>query len=165
LTRFEEAEVAEQVAAPGWAAAFDERQLKEIEFSRLYAQMYRHGTDGHNAKLIVARMAELLDERDTAAQSPAANRPYVGQLGDDGDAPAVRIDGLERVVSRLLTVVFWTLSEAGNAGEGVPQMQVRLEAALRQELGIDQETIVALLDEEAQRRAGACAGRLSSSDC
>jgi hypothetical protein len=44
-------------------AVFDERQQKEIRFSRLYAtDEFRHGTDGHNAKLVIARMAWLLDK-------------------------------------------------------------------------------------------------------
>jgi hypothetical protein len=45
-----------------WKAFFDERQLKEIYFDRLYATDFAHGTDGHNARLIIARMAALLDE-------------------------------------------------------------------------------------------------------
>jgi len=44
-----------------WAVNFDERQLKEIEFSEMYAENFQHGTDGHNAKLIIARMAKVLD--------------------------------------------------------------------------------------------------------
>lgn len=43
-----------------WLALFDERQQKEIEFCRLYQRDFGHGTDGHNAKLIIARMAEML---------------------------------------------------------------------------------------------------------
>lgn len=45
-----------------WMERFDERQRKEIEFSKLYAERFRHGTDGHNAKLIIAEMAEMLDK-------------------------------------------------------------------------------------------------------
>jgi len=44
-----------------WKSGFDERQLKEIEFCVLYASDFSHGTDGHNAKMIIAKMAELLD--------------------------------------------------------------------------------------------------------
>lgn len=44
-----------------WEKQFDERQLKEIKFCRLYAKEFAHGTDGHNAKMIIAKMAELLD--------------------------------------------------------------------------------------------------------
>ena len=44
-----------------WRRFFDERQLKEIDFSVVYANEFAHGTDGHNAKLIIARMAALLD--------------------------------------------------------------------------------------------------------
>lgn len=47
-----------------WLNYFDERQQKEIEFCRLYALNFNHGTDGHNAKLIIARMAYRLDEQE-----------------------------------------------------------------------------------------------------
>lgn len=45
-----------------WHKHFSERQLKEIDFCRIYARNFSHGTDGHNAKLIIAKMAELLDK-------------------------------------------------------------------------------------------------------
>lgn len=45
-----------------WNDLFDERQKKEIAFSRIYANDFNHGTDGHNAKVIIAKMADLLDE-------------------------------------------------------------------------------------------------------
>ena len=48
-----------------WLDEFDERQQKEIRFSRLYAQDFAHGTEGHNAKLIIAKMASLLDQADS----------------------------------------------------------------------------------------------------
>lgn len=44
-----------------WRTLFDERQLKEIDFDCLYADVYHHGTEGHNARLIIAKMARLLD--------------------------------------------------------------------------------------------------------
>jgi len=44
-----------------WREFFDDRQLKEIEFSMVYLNQFGHGTDGHNAKLIIARMSTLLD--------------------------------------------------------------------------------------------------------
>jgi hypothetical protein len=49
-----------------WLALFDERQRKEIAFDRLYAAQFGHGTDGHNAKMIIAKMADLLDKHDAA---------------------------------------------------------------------------------------------------
>lgn len=45
-----------------WLEQFDERQRKEIEFALLYANQFAHGTDGHNAKIIIARMAAMLDK-------------------------------------------------------------------------------------------------------
>lgn len=44
-----------------WSQGFTERERKEIEFSRVYKDSFAHGTDGHNAKLIVAKMADILD--------------------------------------------------------------------------------------------------------
>lgn len=40
---------------------FDERQRKEIAFSIIYAEKYAHGTDGHNAKMIISKMAEIME--------------------------------------------------------------------------------------------------------
>ena len=48
-----------------WQSDFDDRQKTEIEFSRVYESKFNHGTDGHNAKLIIARMALLLDEAES----------------------------------------------------------------------------------------------------
>ncbi len=45
-----------------WLNNFDERQQKEIEFSILYLNQFEHGTDGHNAKVIIAKMAGMLNE-------------------------------------------------------------------------------------------------------
>lgn len=45
-----------------WRKKFDERQLKEIDFCLLYAKDFRHGTEGHNGKMIIAKLAMLLDE-------------------------------------------------------------------------------------------------------
>lgn len=44
-----------------WETYFDERQRKEIAFCLVYADDFAHGTDGHNIRLIVAKMAQLLD--------------------------------------------------------------------------------------------------------
>lgn len=49
------------VEGPNWRDCFDERQLKEIEFCRLYVRDFKHGTDGHHLRLIVAMLANLLD--------------------------------------------------------------------------------------------------------
>lgn len=44
-----------------WAKLMDGRQQKEIQFDLLYSKEFSHGTDGHNARLIIARMAEILN--------------------------------------------------------------------------------------------------------
>jgi len=45
-----------------WRSNFNTRELNEIQFSRVYLEQYNHGTDGHNAKIIMAKMASLLDK-------------------------------------------------------------------------------------------------------
>jgi hypothetical protein len=48
-------------ANPGWRSAFTDRELKEIEFAYVYASEFAHGTDGHNAKVIIAKMQAILE--------------------------------------------------------------------------------------------------------
>lgn len=44
-----------------WRELFDARQLSEIDFDTLYAKEFAHGTDGHNARLIIARLTQVVD--------------------------------------------------------------------------------------------------------
>lgn len=44
-----------------WLSLLDDRQRREIELSIVYARDFHHGTDGHNAKMIIAKLAEMLD--------------------------------------------------------------------------------------------------------
>lgn len=69
-----------------WETHFDERQRKEISFCLLYADDFAHGTDGHNIRLIVAKLARLLDmgivppapiERAEVLRPVKANKPPV----------------------------------------------------------------------------------------
>ena len=46
---------------------FDERQRKEIALDVIYAH-FSHDTECHNARLIIAKMAELLDKISAAAK-------------------------------------------------------------------------------------------------
>lgn len=43
-----------------WTAFLDERQLKEIAFARDYGK-YLHGTDGHHRLILIATLANMLD--------------------------------------------------------------------------------------------------------
>lgn len=46
-----------------WLDALDERQQKEVKLARLYAtQEFSHGTTGHADLLLIARLADLLDQ-------------------------------------------------------------------------------------------------------
>lgn len=46
-----------------WIDTLDDRQQKEMKLARLYAtKEFSHGTTGHNALLLIAKLAELLDD-------------------------------------------------------------------------------------------------------
>lgn len=47
-----------------WMFNFDARERSEIAFNRLYMGGFNHGTDGHNMRKIISRMADLLDDYD-----------------------------------------------------------------------------------------------------
>lgn len=48
--------------AEDWRKQFDERQQRQIKWATQYATPeFSHGDDGHNSKLIIAKMAKLLD--------------------------------------------------------------------------------------------------------
>lgn len=54
--------MSESIERYEWIKDFDERQQKEIAFCLIYdTGQYRHGTQGHNDMVIIARMARLLD--------------------------------------------------------------------------------------------------------
>lgn len=55
-----------------WLNNFDERQQKEIEFCVLYLNQFEHGTDGHNAKVIIAKMAIMLSNVESIAYELAS---------------------------------------------------------------------------------------------
>jgi len=44
-----------------WMQQLDERQVNEVRFDRLYVSNFNHGTDGHNARLIISKLADMLD--------------------------------------------------------------------------------------------------------
>ena len=53
----------EKPDAKDWRKLFDERQQKQIKWASLYATPeFSHGDMGHNDKLIIAKMAQLLDQ-------------------------------------------------------------------------------------------------------
>lgn len=45
-----------------WRDFFTERELKEIELAQVYVAVFNHGTDGHNAKTIIAKFVDLMEE-------------------------------------------------------------------------------------------------------
>jgi hypothetical protein len=47
-----------------WREIFDDRQQKEIALAEIYARDFAHGTTGHNALLVIAKMAAMLDKLD-----------------------------------------------------------------------------------------------------
>lgn len=55
-----------------WKVNLGERELKEIEFARVYASKFGHGTDGHNRLILLAKLADLLDELERTQESATA---------------------------------------------------------------------------------------------
>lgn len=50
-----------------WRNKLDDRQRSELMFALMYEADFKHGTDGHNRLLLIAKLAHLLDElTDTA---------------------------------------------------------------------------------------------------
>ena len=47
---------------PKWMVYLDERQIKEIVLARIYADDFNHGTDGHSRLILIARLADILDD-------------------------------------------------------------------------------------------------------
>jgi hypothetical protein len=56
-----------------WIKQFEERQKQEIKLARLYAKEFNHGTTGHNALMIIAKMAEILDQHEQAYTNTKRN--------------------------------------------------------------------------------------------
>lgn len=44
-----------------WEQLLDERQVKEVQFARLYATDFHHGTDGHNRLILINFLSDALD--------------------------------------------------------------------------------------------------------
>lgn len=55
-------EAEECIRRTTWLSVFDDRQQAEIGLAVLYAEQFAHGTDGHNVKLIIAKMVTLLGD-------------------------------------------------------------------------------------------------------
>lgn len=47
-----------------WTDSLTERQIKEVQFARDYVKNFNHGTNGHNALVLIALMADILDSYD-----------------------------------------------------------------------------------------------------
>lgn len=55
-------ELQEEMPDPGrWLMLFDARQQSEINFNVVYAREFRHGTNGHNERIVMARFYDLVN--------------------------------------------------------------------------------------------------------
>lgn len=80
---------------PIWTDELDDRQQKELDFARTYAQSYHHGTDGHSRLMLIARLAELLDRQ--AARPPASLDDLVESARQAGAEGIWVVRGAQRV--------------------------------------------------------------------
>ncbi|MGB1286095.1 MAG: hypothetical protein ACPG7F_06145 [Aggregatilineales bacterium] len=46
-----------------WTDELTEREQKEVEFALLYAANFQHGTAGHNRLMLIAKLANLLNQQ------------------------------------------------------------------------------------------------------
>jgi hypothetical protein len=58
-----------------WLSNFDERELKEIKFCLLYKHQFGHGTMGHNLRIIVAKMAHILENAESIINEKPERAP------------------------------------------------------------------------------------------
>lgn len=49
---------------PEWATDLDEREWNEVKLAQVYAQGFHHGTSGHLGYMVLAKLAEKLNERE-----------------------------------------------------------------------------------------------------
>jgi hypothetical protein len=121
-----------------WLDALDDRQQKEVEFSRVYTSMYHHGTDGHHRMLLIAKLAGLLDTTETDLRTAQGQCKIfeemvldaVAQLGDVGTPLPVSI---ARQRSELLAAR--RLVEAARAFLGRETTALPIEKADMEALG------------------------------
>lgn len=52
-----------------WQSLLDQRQRDEVALARFYAQSTKHGTDGHNRLMLLAAMADMLDDAEDRARN------------------------------------------------------------------------------------------------
>jgi hypothetical protein len=58
-----------------WKDQFTERERKEIEYCLIYQRDFGHGTDGHNIRLIVAKLVNILEEGVVPSGEDVAKEP------------------------------------------------------------------------------------------
>ena len=54
-----------------WKDIFDKREINDIEYSITYKQHFNRITPGHNLRMIIAKMADLLDMAEMVIYKPA----------------------------------------------------------------------------------------------
>jgi hypothetical protein len=68
-----------------WKEVFDERELKEIVFNKEYFLKYRHGTDGHLLRMIIAKLAVIVDAP-PSTETPLDNEQFLRHFKTLADA-------------------------------------------------------------------------------
>jgi hypothetical protein len=72
-----------------WTKRFTNREIKEIDFARIYTDNFNHGTDGHRAKIIISKMSNMLNATHAVLTDPALS-------GADKIDKIERLMGLEK---------------------------------------------------------------------
>lgn len=81
-----------------WRAARSDREQKEIRFAEVYTAEFSHGTTGHNALLLIVKLAEHLDIAAGVKTPPAppAEGDLVLTFGKYRDRPLSEVLRLDR---------------------------------------------------------------------
>jgi hypothetical protein len=66
-----------------WRDQLEDGQRKEVAFAELYARDFNHGTTGHIAYLLIARMAHLLDVATGLKELPPESDEEEQEAEDD----------------------------------------------------------------------------------
>jgi hypothetical protein len=61
-----------------WTGLLEHRQMQEIEFARVYATKFNHGTSGHMAYMIIAKLAGMLDDAEDDATANGGSLAWAG---------------------------------------------------------------------------------------
>lgn len=103
-----------------WFTVLEDRKQKEIEWNKVYdTPSFRHGTDGHNLRIIVSELAKKLNEYEDEI-SDLKDNPECDECEDCDDIISNEINELEQSNAHLI-------SELEDANERIKELERAIE--------------------------------------